>query len=305
MASTSVPRSRNSRATSWIAGSDSVTRTVPSPPTISASRRARSAPPLRFARACGLMMTPMPGTLGRGARRGELPAGGLGVLPPALADGRVHAVVAQDRLEAHDPLARARDEARPRERIERDQVHLGAEPVQEAHEPAGVRLAVVLVAQHDVLEGDALAARERPRAAGVEERAAGAHLTHDLGGREVAHEAHARRRAEAAPHPAARLARDAEREPVARAGLALELRDEDALDRGGTRVALTREVKEELPRAVGGVGDEDGRPPAEREVGVEPGAQPPREVRHAREAGRALAGHPGEGLRPPVGRFAP
>src|SRR5205814_4634237 len=79
MASTSVPRSRNSRATSWIAGSDSVTRTAPSPPTISASRRTRSAPLLRFARACGLMMTPMPGTLGvcpgghdeRGKRAGE------------------------------------------------------------------------------------------------------------------------------------------------------------------------------------------------------------------------------------------
>src|SRR5204863_259425 len=214
MASTSVPRSRNSRATSWIAGSDSVTRTVPSPPTISASRRARSAPPLRFARACGLMMTPMPGTLGRGARRGELPAGGLDVLPPALADGRVHAVVAQDRLVVGERLTHAHED--------------------------------------DV--------RERARGG---ERAAGAHLTHDLGGREVAHEAHARRRAEAAPHPAARLARDAEREPVARAGLALELRDEDALDRGGTRVALTREVEEELPRAVGGVGDEDGRQPAE------------------------------------------
>src|SRR5438034_8418915 len=397
MASTSVPRSRNSRATSWIAGSDSVTRTVPSPPTISASRRARSAPPLRFARACGLMMTPMPGTLGRGARRGELPAGGLDVLPPALADGRVHAVVAQDRLEAHDPLARARDETRPRERIERDQVHLGAEPVQEAHEPAGVRLAVVLVAQHDVLEGDALAARERQRTAGVEERtqwvaavdghqpralrvggggerhgqvdarlgdqapdhgdeadggdrdapgrdrvaplggqdverrahrlvvgerlthaheddvrerarrgerAAGAHLAHDLGGREVAHQAHARRRAEAAPHPAAGLARDAEREPVARAGLALELRDEDALDRGGTRGALTREVEEELPRAVRGVGDEDGGEAAEREVGGEPGAQPAREVRHAREVVRALAVHPGEDLRRAIVRLA-
>src|SRR5436190_4765839 len=171
MASTSVPRSRNSRATSWIAGSDSVTRTAPSPPTISARRRTRSAPLLRFARACGLMMTPMPGTLGRGARRGQLPAGGLDVLPAALADGRVHAVVAQDRLEAHDPLPRAGDEARPREGIERDQVHLGAEPVQEPHEAARVGLAVVLAAQHDVLEGDALAARGRQRAAGVEEGA--------------------------------------------------------------------------------------------------------------------------------------
>src|SRR5437016_4572683 len=288
MASTSVPRSRNSRATSWIAGSDSVTRTVPSPPTISASRRARSAPPLRFARACGLMMTPMPGTLGRGARRGELPAGGLDVLPPALADGRVHAVLAQDRLEAHDPLARARDEARPRERIERDQVHLGAEPVQEAHEPTGVRLAVVLVAQHDVLEGDALAARERQRAAGVEERTQWV----------AAVDGHQPR--------ALRVGGGGERhgQVDARAGLALELRDEDALDRGGTRVALTREVEEELPRAVGGVGDEDGRQPAEREVGVEPGAQPPRQVRHAREAVRALAVHPGEDLRRAVARFA-
>src|SRR5438132_39532 len=137
-----------SRATSWIAGSDSVTRTAPSPPTISASRRTRSAPPSRFARACGLMMTPMPSTLSRGARRGELPAGGLDVLAPALADGRVHAVVAQDRLEAHDPLPRARGETRPRERVERDQVHLGAEPVQQPHETARVGLAVVRAARH-------------------------------------------------------------------------------------------------------------------------------------------------------------
>src|SRR2546428_6545608 len=171
MASTSVPRWRNSRATSSMAGSDSVTRTVPSPPTISARRCARAAPPVRFARACGLMTTPMPGTSGRGARRGELPAGGLDVLPPALTDGRVDTVVAEDRLEAHDPLPRARHEARPRERVERDQVHLGAEPVQQPHETASVGLAVVLAAQHDVLEGDALAARERPRAAGVEQGA--------------------------------------------------------------------------------------------------------------------------------------
>src|SRR3989454_4425227 len=171
MASTSAPRSRNSRATSWIAGSDSVTRTTPSVPTIPARRPARSAPPLRFALACGLTTTPMPGTSGRGARRGELPAGGLDGLPPALADGRVDAVVAEDRLEAHDPLPRARHEARPRERVERDQVHLGAEPVQQAYEAARVGLAVVLAAQHDVFEGDALAAREGERAAGVEQDA--------------------------------------------------------------------------------------------------------------------------------------
>src|SRR5207245_11470198 len=102
-------------------------------------------------------------------------------------------------------------------------------------------------------------------------RAAGAHRAHDLGGRQVAHQTAAGGRAEAAPHPAAGLARDAECEPVARAGLALELRDEDALDRGGTRVTLAREVEEELPRAVGGVGDEDRGEAAEREVGVEPG----------------------------------
>src|SRR5213594_106552 len=274
---------------------------------------------------------------------------------------------------------------------------LGAEPVHQAYEAARVGLAVVLAAQHDVFEGDALAAREGQRAAGVEqdaqrvaavdghqaralhvggggerdgqvdarlgdqapddrdeadggdrdapgrdgvaplggqdverrahrlvvgerlthaheddvrerarggERAAGAHLAHDLGGREVAHEAQARRRAEDAPHPAAGLARDAEREAVARAGLTLEMRDEDALDRGGTRVALAREVEEELPRAVGGVGDEDGREAAEREVGVEPGAQPSREVRHAREVVRALAVHPGEDLRRAIAPLA-
>src|SRR5436853_3247237 len=132
MARISVPPSLNSRATSSMAGSDSVTRTAPSFPTSSASRRARSVPPFRFARACGLTTTPMPGTSGRRARDGELPARRLDVLAAALPHGRVEPVLAQDRLEALDPPARARFEAGARERVERDQVDLRAEPVEQA-----------------------------------------------------------------------------------------------------------------------------------------------------------------------------
>src|SRR5437870_2871573 len=83
-----------------------------------------------------------------------------------------------------------------------------------------------------------------------------------------------------------------------------------AIRRGitGTRptveTVMRRGETEELPRAVGGVGDEDGGEAAEREVGVEPGAQPAREVRHAREVVRALAVHPGEDLRRAIARLA-
>src|SRR2546426_6671264 len=158
MARISVPRSRNSCATSSIAGSDSVTRTMPSSPTTSARARARSAPPFRFALACGLTTTPMPGTSGRRARDGQLPARRLDVLPAALADGRVEPVGAQERLEADDPLPRARREARSRGGVERDQVHLHPEPVQEPDETTGVRVRVVLAGEHDVFERDALPA---------------------------------------------------------------------------------------------------------------------------------------------------
>src|SRR5262245_2552874 len=150
----STSRWRNSSAASWIAGSDSVTRTTPSRPTRSASSSARSARRVAFPRACGLTMTPMPDTSGRRARHRELTACGLDVLPAALAYGGVQVVVAENRLEAEDPGARARREGRPREGIERDQVHLGAEPVQQAHEAAGVLVGVVLVSEQHVLEGD-------------------------------------------------------------------------------------------------------------------------------------------------------
>src|SRR5262245_5100810 len=170
MARISVPPSLNSRATSSIAGTDSVTRTAPSWPTSSARRRARSTPPFRFARACGLTTTPMPGTSGRRARDGQLPAGRLDVLPPTLAHGRVEPVLAQARLESIDPASRARLEAGACERVERDQVRLGTEPVQETDEAAGVGIGVVLAGEHDVLERDALALRQRQRATRIEER---------------------------------------------------------------------------------------------------------------------------------------
>ena len=67
-------------------------------------------------------------------------------------------------------VARARREGGARERVERDQVHLGAEPVQELHQATRVGVGVVLAGEHDVLEGDALAPRERHLAAGGEER---------------------------------------------------------------------------------------------------------------------------------------
>src|SRR5437867_8172467 len=132
MASTAVPRSRNSRATSWISRTDGVTRTTPSWPTTSARRSARSPPPSRLPRACGLTTTPIPGTSGGRARRRELPAGGLDVLPAALADRGADPVRAQDGLEAEDAGARARREPGTGERVERNQVQLHAEPVQQA-----------------------------------------------------------------------------------------------------------------------------------------------------------------------------
>src|SRR5258705_13171307 len=105
MARMSMPRAENSRATSSTASSVGVTRTTPSAARISAMRRSRApevAPRLPF--ACGLTTTPMPGTrsLRRRARHGELAAGRLDVLTPALADGGVHAPPEQDLLEAHD-----------------------------------------------------------------------------------------------------------------------------------------------------------------------------------------------------------
>src|SRR5437870_3155377 len=159
MARISVPRSRNSRATSWISRTDCVTRTTPSWPTTSARRWARSPPPSRLPLAWGLTTTPIPGTSGGRACRGELPAGGLDVLPAALADGGADPVRAQDRLEAEDAGAGARGEPGAGERVEGDQVHLDAKPVQQVDEAAGVRVGIVLAGEEHVLEGDALAAR--------------------------------------------------------------------------------------------------------------------------------------------------
>src|SRR5206468_8637962 len=139
-----------------IPSSDSVTRTTPSRPTRSPSSSARSGSPFRLPRACGLTMTPKPGTSGGGSRRGELSTRSLDVLPAALPDGRRDAVRAQEGLEAEDAVARARREARARIGIEGDQVHLGAQPVQEPDEPARIDLGVVLAAQHDVFERDPL-----------------------------------------------------------------------------------------------------------------------------------------------------
>src|SRR5579885_1116036 len=379
-----MPRSRNSRATSSIAATVSVTRTSPASPTTASRRRARSGSPLRFARARGLTTTPTIGTSGGRALDRELPAGRLDVLAAALAHGRVHARGAQQRLEARDARGRARGEARAGEGIEGDQVHLRPQPPQPLRQPARVGVRVVFAREHDVLEGDALAARQRHGAARRKERRerpaavdghqaaalgvgggrerdrevdarfgdeardvghepdgrdrdapgrdrvapggrenlarrahrlvvgerlahahehdvghgrrsrhvpAGAHLPHDLGRPQVAHEPHARGGTEGAAHAAAGLARDAEREPVA-------ARDEHALDRGGTG-----QMEEELARAVGRRHDRRWREALEREVRREAGAQRSRQARHVLEAAGAAAMDPGENLSGTVPRL--
>src|SRR5437870_7127823 len=389
MARISVPRSRNSRATSWISRTDCVTRTTPSWPTTSARRWARSPPPSRLPLACGLTTTPIPGTSGGRACRGELPAGGLDVLPAALADGGADPVRAQDRLEAEDAGAGARGEPGAGERVEGDQVHLDAKPVQQVDEAAGVRVGIVLAGEEHVLEGDALAARQRQLAAGAQERrerkaavdghqtvplrvgrraerhgevdarlgdetrdggreadrrdrdppggdgvapfggedleggldrsVVGERLPHaheddvgerrrgreidpgtrlptDLGGTQAADEPHPCRRAEAAAHAAAGLARDAEREAVPGAVRAADLRDQHALDRRRRESALARQVEEELPRPVGRLGDERRLDAIDAELRREPCAERARETRHLVEGRGALAVQPRQDL---------
>src|SRR5438093_1279479 len=265
MARISVPRSRNSRATSWISRTDCVTRTTPSWPTTSARRSARSPPPSRLPRACGLTTTPIPGTSGGRARRGELPAGSLDVLPAALADGGADPVRAQDRLETEDAGARARGEPGARERVEGDQVHLDAKPVQQADETAGVRVGIVLAGEEHVLEGDALAARQRQIAAGSQDR------------RE--------RKAAVDGHQA-----------VPGAVGAADLWDQHALDRRRRESALARQVEEELPRPVGRLGDERRLDAIDAELRREPCAERARETRHLVEGRGALAVQPRQDL---------
>src|SRR5947199_248931 len=300
MARISVRRSRNSRATSWISRTDCVTRTTPSWPTTSARRWARSPRPSRLPRACGLTTTPIPVTSGGRARRGELAAGRLDVLPAALADGGADAVRAQDRLEAEDAGAGARGEPGAGERVEGDQVHLDAKPVQQVDEAAGVRVGIVLAGEEHVLEGDALAARQRQLAAGAQERrerkaAVDRHQTVPL---------RVGRRAEAAAHAAAGLARDAEREAVAGAAGAADLRDEHALDGRRGKPALARQVEEELPSPVGRLGDQRRLEAMEAELRREPRAEPARETRHLVEGRGPLAVQPGEDLGRPVAGLA-
>src|SRR6185503_19106900 len=109
-------------------------------PRVSESTRERSAVPFAFPRACGLTMTPMPDTSGGRSGRGELAARRLDILAAALADGGVEPVPAQDRLECRDARARARHEAGAGERVEGNEVHLDAKPVQEPHEATRVRV---------------------------------------------------------------------------------------------------------------------------------------------------------------------
>src|SRR5262249_37779136 len=175
MASTSTRRSWNSRATSSTSSSVGVTRTHPKAPMISRMRSSRAPVPLRLALACGLMTTPMPDMCccsrsGRGTRRGELAAGGLDVATPALANRGGDAVLAEDRLEAEHPGAWAGLEAGVGKGVERNEVHLGAQPMKQADERARVAVGVVLAVEQHVLERDAPAAGERHGPAGREQR---------------------------------------------------------------------------------------------------------------------------------------
>src|SRR5262245_26795572 len=122
-----------------------VTRTHPQAFTVSAMRRSRTPALSRFPLACGLMMTPMPGTgrSGGRARRSQLAARRLDVPSAAFPDGGSQAVLAQDVLEAQHAAARARREGRAGELVPGDEVHLRPQAVQQLHESVRVGIGVV------------------------------------------------------------------------------------------------------------------------------------------------------------------
>src|SRR5262249_29564857 len=134
----STPRSRNSRMTSAIASSEGVARTTPRLPMMRSMRVTRPARSRRVPRACGLTMTPIPGTSGGRPGPGELSAGGLDVLAPALAHRGAHPMAMQMGAELLGAPARARGEGGARKRIERNQVHLGTQAVQQRDQPLGI-----------------------------------------------------------------------------------------------------------------------------------------------------------------------
>src|SRR6266542_2720761 len=84
----------------------------------------------------------------------QLSARRADVLTLAPAHGGGDTRTQQDRLERQDSRERWTAEAGPLPVVERDQVHLGANPAQEADEPPGVLEGVIDLVEQHVLEED-------------------------------------------------------------------------------------------------------------------------------------------------------
>ena len=90
----------------------------------------------------------------------------------------MHPFVKQELAEALDLQPRGREKRRARERIKRNQVDLGTQPVQQAGQTPGIFIAVVGPFQHHVGKRDPLAWSQRQRAAGVQELLQGVAFIH-------------------------------------------------------------------------------------------------------------------------------
>src|SRR5215471_390511 len=83
----------------------------------------------------------------------ELPAGGVDVLAPGLADRCDEARILQYFLKRDDAVARASAELGIRERVERNQVELARHVPHQRDQRARLFGRVVDVVEHDVFEG--------------------------------------------------------------------------------------------------------------------------------------------------------
>ena len=119
--------------------------------------------PDRFARAMATFYrarAPGSNRTGSGVPRrcGELPAGGVDLGAPGDADGGVHPEREQLVAELAHVLAGRPDHGIARRRVERDEVHVGAQRAGERRQLCGVTAPVVDVVDHGPLNGEAPAA---------------------------------------------------------------------------------------------------------------------------------------------------
>src|SRR5439155_26398878 len=87
-------------------------------------------------------------------RRVQLSAGRRDILPAALPNRRGQVTPTESRLKVLDPGPRARPKRRAAERIEEDQVHLGAKWREQLAQPPRVVRRIVHTVEHHVLEHD-------------------------------------------------------------------------------------------------------------------------------------------------------